>query len=78
MIKNSKLLSKCLVVQSDVQAMNEKRRLKVIASKHFNDPYVNCEHGLSLVLCSCQFRELEFEVTSESANIGAAVAAIFR
>jgi hypothetical protein len=38
---------------------------------------VNCDHGLNLVFCSCQFGELEFEVTAESANIGAAVAAIF-
>ncbi|KAG0535449.1 hypothetical protein BDA96_04G367300 [Sorghum bicolor] len=51
MIKNGKLLSTRPVVQSDVQAMKEKRRLK--------------------------FGELEFEVTAESANIGAAVAAIF-
>jgi hypothetical protein len=77
MIKNGKLLSKHPVVQSDVQAMKEKRRLKVIASKHFNDPYVSCEHGLSLVLCSCQFGELEFGVTAQSATIGSAVAAIF-
>ncbi|CAD6241748.1 unnamed protein product [Miscanthus lutarioriparius] len=51
MIKNGKLLSTRPVVQSDVQAMKEKKRLK--------------------------FGELEFEVTAESANIGAAVAAIF-
>ncbi|XP_066332853.1 uncharacterized protein [Miscanthus floridulus] len=51
MIKNGKILSTRPAVQSDVQAMKEKRRLK--------------------------FGELEFEVTAESANIGAAVAAIF-
>jgi hypothetical protein len=64
MIKNGKLLLKYPVVQSDVQAMKEKKkRLKVIASKHFNDSYVNREQGLSLVLFSCQIGELEFEVT---------------
>ncbi|KAG2662503.1 uncharacterized protein LOC120646219 [Panicum virgatum] len=51
MIKNGKLLSTRPVVQSDVQAMKEKRKLK--------------------------FGELEFELTAEKANIGAAVGAVF-
>ncbi|RLN08964.1 hypothetical protein C2845_PM11G22060 [Panicum miliaceum] len=52
MIKNGKLLStRPPVVQSDVQAMKEKRKLK--------------------------FGELEFELTAEKANIGAAVGAVF-
>ncbi|RCV08899.1 hypothetical protein SETIT_1G363900v2 [Setaria italica] len=51
MIKNGKLLSTCPVVQSDVQAMKEKRKLK--------------------------FGELEFELTAEKANIGAAAGAVF-
>lgn len=63
------------MVQSGVQAMKEKWRLRL--PKQFNDPYVNCEHGLTLVICCCQFGELEFEVISKSANIGAVVATIF-
>ncbi|CAL4885985.1 unnamed protein product [Urochloa decumbens] len=51
MIKNGNLLSTRPVVQSDVQAMKEKRKLK--------------------------FGELEFELTAEKANIGAAVGAVF-
>ncbi|CAN6239066.1 unnamed protein product [Urochloa humidicola] len=51
MIKNGKLLSTRPVVQSDVQAMKEKRKLK--------------------------FGELEFELTAEKANVGAAVGAVF-
>lgn len=51
MIKNGKVLSKRPVIQSEVQAMKEKRKLK--------------------------FGELEFEMTTQKAYIGAAVGLVF-
>jgi hypothetical protein len=46
MIKNGKLLSTRPVVQSDVQAMKEKRKLKVRTFINFNNTYMTFEHGL--------------------------------
>ena len=77
MIKIGKALSKRPVIQAEVQAMKEKRKLKVSLPLCTLITFRWTCTWFYLIPLSCQFAGAEFELTAQNAYIGAAVGLVF-